>query len=217
MHREVVDRRRWISEQRFLNALNYCMIPPGPEAQQLATYIGWLMHGVRGGAVAGALFVLPGFGRDDGAVGGVRRLWAGRLGRRAVVRAAGRGGGHRAPSGHPGRFPDPAFPALVGLAIGAFVALFFFAVPFPVVIGWQRSSDGVLVASAGCPRPHRRRITPSTPGRTCYLTTRPLPRSASRRRCGPRDLPRLVAASGRCSGGDVGDGQHLHPGSTAVQ
>ncbi len=59
MHQELVERRRWISEQRFLHALNYAMVLPGPEAQQLATYIGWLMHGVRGGIVAGALFVLP--------------------------------------------------------------------------------------------------------------------------------------------------------------
>jgi chromate transporter len=59
MHHELVERRRWISEHRFLHALNYCMLLPGPEAQQLATYIGWLMHGARGGMVAGALFVLP--------------------------------------------------------------------------------------------------------------------------------------------------------------
>ncbi len=59
MHRELVERRRWISEKRFMHALNYCMILPGPEAQQLATYIGWLMHGTWGGIVAGALFVLP--------------------------------------------------------------------------------------------------------------------------------------------------------------
>jgi len=59
MHQELVERRRWISEQRFLHALNYCMLLPGPEAQQLATYIGWLMHGVRGGVMAGVLFVLP--------------------------------------------------------------------------------------------------------------------------------------------------------------
>jgi chromate transporter len=61
MHREIVDRRRWISERRFLNALNYCMVLPGPEAQQLATYVGWLMHGRRGGLIAGTLFILPGF------------------------------------------------------------------------------------------------------------------------------------------------------------
>ena len=59
MHQELVERRRWISERRFLHALNYAMLLPGPEAQQLATYIGWLMHGVRGGIAAGALFVLP--------------------------------------------------------------------------------------------------------------------------------------------------------------
>ena len=59
MHQELVERRRWISEQRFLHALNYCMLLPGPEAQQLATYIGWLMHRTWGGIVAGVLFVLP--------------------------------------------------------------------------------------------------------------------------------------------------------------
>ena len=59
MHQELVERRRWISERRFLHALNYCMLLPGPEAQQLATYIGWLLHRSRGGVIAGALFVLP--------------------------------------------------------------------------------------------------------------------------------------------------------------
>jgi chromate transporter len=59
MHQELVERRRWISEHRFLHALNYTMVLPGPEAQQLATYIGWLMFGIRGGIVAGVLFVLP--------------------------------------------------------------------------------------------------------------------------------------------------------------
>src|SRR6266850_4525177 len=59
MHQELVERRRWISERRFLHALNYCMLLPGPEAQQLATYLGWLLHRTRGGIVAGTLFVLP--------------------------------------------------------------------------------------------------------------------------------------------------------------
>ena len=59
MHQELVERGRWISERRFLHALNYCMLLPGPEAQQLATYIGWLMHRTWGGVIAGALFVLP--------------------------------------------------------------------------------------------------------------------------------------------------------------
>ena len=60
MHREVVDERGWISERRFLHALNFCMLLPGPEAQQLATYVGWLLNGIRGGLVAGLLFILPG-------------------------------------------------------------------------------------------------------------------------------------------------------------
>ena len=57
MHRELVEERRWISESRFLHALNFCMLLPGPEAQQLATYIGWLLHGTRGGIAAGLLFI----------------------------------------------------------------------------------------------------------------------------------------------------------------
>ena len=60
MHRELVEKRRWISDERFLYALSYCMLLPGPEAQQLAIYIGWLMHRTRGGVIAGTLFVLPG-------------------------------------------------------------------------------------------------------------------------------------------------------------
>ena len=61
MHRILVDEKKWVSENRFLHALNYCMVLPGPEAQQLAIYIGWLLHGIKGGLVAGSLFVLPGF------------------------------------------------------------------------------------------------------------------------------------------------------------
>src|SRR4051812_32196054 len=60
MHRILVEEKRWIGEERFLHALSYCMLLPGPEAQQLATYIGWLLHGTRGGLVAGTLFILPG-------------------------------------------------------------------------------------------------------------------------------------------------------------
>ena len=59
LHRELVDQRRWISEARFLHALNYCQLLPGPEAIQLATYLGWLLHGTRGGLIAGGLFLLP--------------------------------------------------------------------------------------------------------------------------------------------------------------
>src|ERR671924_1916114 len=61
MQTELVEKKKWISQSRFLHALNYCMLLPGPEATQLATYLGWLLHGVRGGLVAGILFVLPGF------------------------------------------------------------------------------------------------------------------------------------------------------------
>ncbi len=61
MHRILVEEKKWISENRFLHALNYCMLLPGPEAQQLATYIGWLLHKTKGGTVAGSLFILPGF------------------------------------------------------------------------------------------------------------------------------------------------------------
>lgn len=61
MHRIVVEEKRWVDEQRFMHALNFCMLLPGPEAQQLATYLGWLLHGVRGGLIAGVLFILPGF------------------------------------------------------------------------------------------------------------------------------------------------------------
>src|SRR5689334_21556029 len=60
MHRILVDEKRWVSENRFLHALNYCMLLPGPEAQQLATYIGWLLHRTLGGIMAGGLFVVPG-------------------------------------------------------------------------------------------------------------------------------------------------------------
>src|SRR3954467_6526906 len=60
MHRVLVDERKWIEEERFLHALNFCVLLPGPEAQKLATYVGWLLHGTRGGLVAGILFVLPG-------------------------------------------------------------------------------------------------------------------------------------------------------------
>ena len=61
MHRSLVEEKRWLGERRFLHALNYCMLLPGPEAQQLATYIGWLLHRTWGGIVSGILFVLPGF------------------------------------------------------------------------------------------------------------------------------------------------------------
>ena len=134
MHRLVVDERKWVGEAQFLHALNFCMLLPGPEAQQLATYIGWLLHGVRGGLVAGILFVLPGFcvilalsaayavfGQLPWLIGvffGLKcavialvaeALW--RVARRALKHAS-----------H------------VTVAVLAFLALFVFHVPFPLVV-----------------------------------------------------------------------------------
>ena len=134
IHREIVERRRWIGESRFLHALNYSMILPGPEAQQLATYIGWLLHGVRGGLVAGLLFVLPGAlaimalsvlyaGFQDTTP--VQALFYGiKPAVIAVVAVAVVRLGSRA---LPGRLH-------VTIAAAAFVAIFFFDVPFPAII-----------------------------------------------------------------------------------
>ena len=101
MHRILVDEKKWIDEPRFLHALNFCMLLPGPEAQKLATYIGWLLHGVRGGLAAGILFVLPG----ALVMLGLSLLYAlGRgvsAGRRRAVRHQGRRAGDR------GRGADP--------------------------------------------------------------------------------------------------------------
>ncbi|MES2752697.1 MAG: chromate efflux transporter [Pseudomonadota bacterium] len=134
MHRVLVDERKWISDARFLHALNFCMLLPGPEAQQLATYIGWLMHGVRGGVVAGTMFVLPGFviimalsivyalyGALDVVSGLFFGLKAAVL---AVVIEALLRIGKRALKTR----------ALYGLAAVAFIAIFGFHVPFPVII-----------------------------------------------------------------------------------
>jgi chromate transporter len=134
MQRTLVEDRRWIGQRRFLHALNYCMLLPGPEAQQLAIYVGWLLNGTRGGLVAGTLFVLPGvlallalsaiyvaFGTTTA----VTALFAGlapavlAIVAQAVIRVGRRALGH---------------PALVALAVSAFLALAVFAVPFPVVI-----------------------------------------------------------------------------------
>ncbi len=134
MHRVLVEEKKWVSEERFLHALNYCMVLPGPEAQQLATYLGWLLHGVRGGVVAGSLFVLPGFlaiGVLSALYVGLGHLpWVGSLffGLKAAVlvvvveallRLAKRALRTR---------------AQVGLAIAAFCAIFWFAVPFPAIV-----------------------------------------------------------------------------------
>jgi chromate transporter len=134
MHRELVEQRRWISERRFLHALNYCMLLPGPEAQQLATYMGWLMHRTWGGIVAGAFFVLPSlvflitlswiyiaYG-DMPLVAGL--FYGIKPAVTAVVVHAVHRIGSRALKNN----------VLWGIAAAAFVAIFAFNVPFPIIV-----------------------------------------------------------------------------------
>ena len=134
MHTELVERRRWISEKRFLHALNYCMVLPGPEAQQLATYLGWLLHRTRGGIAAGALFVLPSlfllialswvyiaFGQMplvEGLFYGIKPAVTA-----IVVHAAYRIGSRALRNG-----------VLWAIAAAAFVAIFALNVPFPAIV-----------------------------------------------------------------------------------
>lgn len=134
MHQELVERRRWISEKRFLHALNYCMVLPGPEAQQLATYIGWLLHRTWGGIVAGTLFVLPSlfilialswvyiaFGEMPLVAGlfyGIKPAVT------AIVFQAAHRIGSRALKNH----------GLVAIAAASFVAIFAFNLPFPLIV-----------------------------------------------------------------------------------
>ncbi|MBC7635125.1 MAG: chromate efflux transporter [Acetobacteraceae bacterium] len=134
MHREVVDDRNWVSDRRFLHALNFCTLLPGPEAMQLATYLGWLMHGTVGGVIAGLLFVIPGalvmlaLSLIYALLGSVPVVGAIFYGLKAAVLVLvveallriGRGA-------LKGRIAW-------GLAAAAFVAIFLFAVPFPVVV-----------------------------------------------------------------------------------
>lgn len=134
MHRILVDEKRWIGEERFLHALNYCMLLPGPEAQQLAAYIGWLLHRTKGGLVAGGLFVLPGFlailalsylyvlfGQSPAILGLFFGLKAAVL---AVVFQAVIRLGSRALKNN----------VMRGIAMAAFVAIFFFHIPFPLLV-----------------------------------------------------------------------------------
>jgi len=134
MHRILVEEKKWISEGRFLHALNYCMLLPGPEAQQLATYVGWLMHRTAGGLMAGGLFILPGIIAIMGlsyiyaAFGNVSFVEALFFGLKAavlaiVVEAVVRVGKRALKSR-----------IMIALAAIAFVAIFFFAVPFPIII-----------------------------------------------------------------------------------
>ena len=134
MHQELVERKRWIGNRRFLHALNFCMLLPGPEATQLAIYVGWLLHRVRGGVVAGVMFVLPGFAimlglswvyavhGEVALIGGVfSGLQAAVIGivAAALIRIGGRA------------LHDPV---LVSVAAGAFLAIFVAGVPFPFII-----------------------------------------------------------------------------------
>ena len=134
MHAELVERRRWMSERRFLHALNYCMVLPGPEAQQLATYIGWLMHRTAGGIAAGALFVLPSFfvlvalSWIYVAYGDVPAVAAVFHGIKPAVTAIVLHAAHRIGS----RALKSRW--LWGVAAAAFAAVFAFGVPFPAVV-----------------------------------------------------------------------------------
>ena len=134
MHRILVEEKRWVSENRFLNALNYCMLLPGPEAQQLATYIGWLMHRTKGGILAGGLFILPGVVAIMalswiyalyGKVGVVSALFFGlKAAVLAVVLDAVVRIGKRALKNN----------LMIAIAAAAFVAIFFLGVPFPLIV-----------------------------------------------------------------------------------
>ena len=134
MHRILVDEKKWISEERFLHALNFCMLIPGPEAQQLATYIGWIMHGTRGALMAGGLFILPGavsilalsilytyspqsiliqalfFGLKPAVLAIVAEAVI-RIGKRVLKNST-----------------------MVALAVASFLAIFLFGIPFPLLI-----------------------------------------------------------------------------------
>src|SRR5438445_5770820 len=134
MHRVLVDEKRWIEESRFLHALNFCVMLPGPEAQKLATYAGWLLHGARGGLAAGILFVLPsalvmlalsivyalgrGIPAVEGALFGIKAAVLVivveallRIGRRALKTRL-----------------------LMGVAAAAFIGIFFLGLPFPLIV-----------------------------------------------------------------------------------
>ena len=134
MHRILVEEKRWLDEDRFLHALNYCMLLPGPEAQQLATYIGWLLHKTKGGLVAGLLFILPGalvifaLSWIYVAFSDMPLIEAGFLGIKAavlvvVIDAVIKIGKRAITSGH-----------MLALAIASFLAIFFFSIPFPYII-----------------------------------------------------------------------------------
>ncbi|MEJ5377397.1 MAG: chromate efflux transporter [bacterium] len=134
MHQELVEKRRWVSEGRFLNALNYCMLLPGPEAQQLAAYIGWLLHGIRGGIIAGSFFIIPSmfilFGLSylyvlHGNVPGIAAIFAGlKPAVMAVVLAAVIRIGKKTLKN----------PIMFSLAALSFAGIFLLKLPFPAIV-----------------------------------------------------------------------------------
>ncbi|HEY8977524.1 MAG TPA: chromate efflux transporter [Burkholderiaceae bacterium] len=200
MHEELVERRRWISEQRFLHALNYCMLLPGPEAQQLATYVGWLMHRTIGGIVAGGLFVLPSlfiliglswvymaFGQVPTIAGlfhGIKPAVTA-----LVLHAAWRVGSRTLTNAW-----------LWGIAVASFVAIFVLHLPFPLIV--------LLAALAGALggwlAPDKFRPGPARPGASGShapaLIDDATPVPAHARHAWPRAL-RIVAAFAALWGG----------------
>ena len=167
MHRVAVEEKRWLDEPRFLHALNFCMLLPGPEAQQLATYVGWLLHGIRGGLAAGLLFILPGavvmavLAAVYALYGRLPAVEAAFLGVKAavlalVVEALLRIGARALRDGF-----------AWALACGAFAALFLFDVPFPAVIAAAALAGGARAlfgggSGAGEAAPARSRAAPGT-------------------------------------------------------
>ena len=170
MHRELVDDRQWIGEEQFLRALNFCHLLPGPEAQQLATWIGWRLHGVRGGLAAGGLFVLPGaavmlglsllyvhaagLGWFDALFLGVKAAVLALIAQ-ALIRI-----GRRALN----------TPLKVALALLAFIALFAFDLPFPLVV-LGAGAIGMMVAAR---RPDLLKLKDVPPAPANGTTRRPV-------------------------------------------
>src|SRR5262245_61914636 len=157
MHRVLVDEKKWVEEERYLHALNFCMLLPGPEAQKLATYVGWLLHGLKGGLAAGILFVLPGalvmlavsllyvLGRGipvvEGALFGIKAAVL-IIVVEALIRIGRRGLKTR---------------LLIGIAAAAFVGIFFLDLPFPLIVaaaaavGYFTRHESTTAAAAPTP------------------------------------------------------------------
>lgn len=183
MHQELVDNRRWISEGRFLHALNFCMVLPGPEAQQLATYIGWLMHKTWGGVIAGVLFILPSLvllialawiylvWGDVAVVAGI--FYGIKPAVAAIVLQAAHRIGSRA-------LKNGAYWAI---AAAAFVAIFALNVPFPLIV---LAAALVGLSADGWRRRHSAKRTPTVrrvtlaepPSLMTRRRSRPMPFSA---------------------------------------